>query len=82
MNSREALSLLDFNYKRLESPIAFANLDLIYEYFKDSLTKKQIKEYLETLPEYTKQRKFIQKFNRNYIFTPYKRYLLQSDLKV
>lgn len=81
MNKEQALELLNFNYSNIESPIFSANEELLYEYFKDSLTRKEIKKYLESIPHYTKTRRFVNKFNRNYIFSPRKRYMLQADLK-
>lgn len=76
-----ALKLLSDNYNKLGSPIAFANANLLYEYFKDYLSIKDIKAFLETVPTYTKQRRFINKFPRNYIFSTRPRYKLQADLK-
>ena len=81
MNKEEALRLLDFNYKNLKSPIAYASENMIYEYFKDHLTRSDIKSYLESIPEYVSQRKFVKTFKRNYVYTPRKRYLLMTDLK-
>ena len=81
MRKEEALQLLASNYSKLESPIAFANDEVIYEYFKDSLSRKDISKFLQSVPTYTKTRKFVNKFKRNYVYTPRKRYLLQTDLK-
>lgn len=81
MNKDQILNLLRHHYFQLKSPIAFANEETIYEYFKDYLSRKDIKKFLSSLPEYTKTRRYVQKFHRNYIFAPTKRYLLQTDLK-
>jgi len=81
MDKNRALNLLKENYFKLESPIAFANEDILYEYFKDWLSREDLKKFLQSLPEYTKQRKFVHKFKRNYTYAPRRRYLMQADLK-
>ena len=81
MNKDRALRLLKDHYFKEESPIAFANKDYLYEFFKDWLNREDIERFLMSVPEYTKHRKFVNKFNRNYIYAMRKRYLLQADLK-
>lgn len=81
MEKEAAKKVLKEEFQKLGGVVSFANAETLYNYFKPWLTRNDIIKFLQSRDEYTKQRKFNVKFQRNYTYVPRRRYMLQADLK-
>ena len=67
------------NYNTIGHPIAFSGINNIHAYYKGILDKKQIKEILSSIENYTLHREYHQG-QRNPSYSHFKRYQFQLDL--
>ena len=70
-------------YTDPKSPAAFSSVDRLYRYAKEkgdrTISRKQVKRWLEKQPIYTSNRKVVRKFARRPIVTPYLQYMYEAD---
>ena len=75
---------LKVKWRLVGSPIAFAGISKIYNYYNKQISKKEIEHILSTFPTYTryKEVKKIKKHNPYLLYYKHQQWQLTSDLYI